>query len=410
MHIHIISLRIVRCLLQCFVCMIKVHFILFALVFCSCVKNHIQPSSNCSSYEGDSSAIHPKADKFQSLIDTYVAKGLPGISFAVTDQYGLWMGGAGKADIDENIDLQPCIVSKSCSITKTILAVVIMKLVEQGLIDLDAPASVYLDDDIVSKIENLDQCTLRNLMNHSSGIYNLSADTKFYLKVLNNPTHYWTYNDLLKYVYGKKAFFEPGTDVKYSNTNYLLVAMIVDRASGRPHNELMHEFVLDPLHMNDTYYHYHDQLPSNTAQGYYDLYNNGTILNITNYNTGSGNGYGGVYSTSYDLQKLCKALLVDRTLVSEKSLSEMMSFGEEEEGKNRRFGLGLFKDFLERDSAEYGIGHRGRDFQYTADMFYFPSAGAVMTYHVNYGTDGETALGEVFYEFRSEAVDLLFDK
>jgi len=384
--------------------------LIYIVLFLACTKNKIEPSMKCSPFENDTSSIHPKAEKYQALIDEYVNKGLPGISFAITDPNGLWMGASGMADIDGGIEMQPCIVSKSCSITKTVLSVVVLKLVEQGKLDLDGPVNKWFDKDVVDKIENLNKCTLRHLMGHSSGIYNLSTDSKFYLRVLNDPTHYWSYDDLLEHVYNKPAVFETGTDIKYSNTNFLLVAMIVDKAAGRPHNELMHEWVLDPLGMTDSYYHYHDELPQNTAQGYYDLYNNGTILNVTNYNTGSGNGYGGLYSTSYDLQKFCKALLVDKTLLNDESLAEMQKFGPEEKEKYRRHGLGLFKDFLERTPDEYGIGHRGRDFQYTADMFYFPKAETIMTYHINYGTDGETALAEVFYEFRTKAADLVFEE
>lgn len=390
---------------------IKVYFpICIILAFLSCEKNKIDNTVACEGYANDSSALHPRAFEFQKLLDEYVAQGIPGISMLIHDENGVWMGAAGKADIANNVDMQPCVVSKSCSITKTILATVIMKLMEEGKMSVDDMASKWLDEDIVTKVSNLEDCTIRNLMNHTSGIYNLSSDSGFYLQLLNNPTHYWSYDDLLKYVYGKDAYFAVNADVKYSNTNYLLLAMIVDEVAGVHHSELMHEMVIDKLGMENTYYHYHDQLPEFTAQGYYDLYNNGTILNITNYNTGSGNGYGGLYSTSYDIHKLCNALLVDKTLLKQETLELMMSFGDIEEEKDRRLGLGLFYDFTERPADEYGIGHRGRDFQYTADMFYFPNAQTTMVYHVNYGTDGDTPIGDVFFDFRTAVVDKIFNR
>ena len=185
--------------------------------------------------------------------------------------------------------------------------------------------------------------------------------------------------------------------------------MIINKATGRNHGALLRERVIRPLNLNNTFYFWHDRLPS-VAQGYFDLFNNGTILNVTNYNTGSGNGYGGLYSNVFDLQIFVEALLKERTLLSEASLNEMLTFTDEEEGANRANGLGIFKDFLERPADQFAYGHRGRDLGYTADMFWFPNQDFTMTYLINYGTDANSSLRPVFFEFRTAIVDAMMKK
>jgi D-alanyl-D-alanine carboxypeptidase len=151
--------------------------------------------------------------------------------------------------------------------------------------------------------------------------------------------------------------------------------------------------------MNDTYYQWHDALPSNVAQGYFDLYNNNTLINVSNLVTGSGNGYGGVFSNLFDLHRFAEALLIHRTLLQPASMDRMMSFGKTD--GNNRYGCGIQKCFLELGN-DYGLGHKGRDLGYTANLFYFPSKGVLHIFFINYGTGPESELRQVFYDFQDE--------
>ena len=389
----------------------KLTIIIIALtaVLYSCNKVDIGPTSPCTLDFPDSSLKHPKAKAYQDLIDEYVKKGLPGIVLLIKDKDGLFIGSGGKADIEQDVNMMPCTVSKVASLTKLMISTLTLKLVEEGKLDLDKKISTWLPEEIISKIENADECTLRQLLNHTSGIYDLVEDQTFYLNLLNNPSKKWTGEELLEFVYNKPAYFPCGTDVYYSNSNFLLVSLIIDRATGMNHADLLKEMVFDKAGMTHTYYYWHQDLPEVTAQGYYDLYNNNTLLNLTNWNTGSGNGYGGTYSTVFDLMKFLKALFVDKTLISQASLDKMTDWGKEEPGTKRLIGLGCYKDFIKRDSSEYGYGHRGRDLAYSADADYFPKNGTIMTMLVNYGTDGSSPLGAVFYEFRDKVADLIFE-
>lgn len=292
------------------------------------------------------------------------------------------------------------------------MATLAFQLVEEGKLQLDKNITEYLGNKELEDIANADKVTVRQLMNHTSGIYDVITDNGFYLDVLNNPPRHRTQMDILKFVRGKKAAFAAGEKAGYSNTNTLLLSIIIDKLGAASHQQLLREKILDPLQLSNTYYYYHEPLPGGeVAQGYYDLYNNGNLENLSSYNTGSGNGYTGLYANVFDLLTFIDALLVQRKLLTEHSLNQMLSFTyPEEEGSDRLLGAGIMKDFIHRNASnEYGWGHRGRDLAYSADLFYFPERKQVMALIVNYGTDGDSRLRPAFFELRSAIVDKMME-
>jgi D-alanyl-D-alanine carboxypeptidase len=388
-------------MMRCFLLLIVV-----STAFFSCSKKTIEATQICTV---PAFPQHAKAVTFQAVIDKYTQKGLPGIALLIRDNNGTWAGSSGMADIAQGIVMQPCHISKVASITKIFMATLAFKLSEAGKLNLDAMASSYLDADQLKNIANADQVTVRQLLNHTTGIYDVIDDNSFYLDVLNNPPKHRTQEDILKFVRGKDAVFPKGQQPGYSNTNTLLLSMIIDKIGGKPHQQLLHEMVIDALQLKNTYYYYHDALPEGkVAQGYYDLYNNGNIENLSSYNTGSGNGYTGLYSNVFDLLTFIDALLIQKTLVSDNSLQQMLTFNPQEEaGSDRLLGAGVVKDFIHRNANEYAYGHRGRDLAYSADLFYFPVQNQVMVLIVNYGTDGDSKLRPVFYDLRTEIVNAM---
>ncbi|MEZ4803998.1 MAG: serine hydrolase domain-containing protein [Bacteroidia bacterium] len=197
----------------------------------------------------------------------------------------------------------------------------------------------------------------------------------------------------------KFEYVSNATSGDYSNTNTLLLSMCIEAITGRPHNEWMHELVIDKVGMKNTYYHHHDDLPNETAQGYYDLYNNGTIVNVSNLITGSGNGYGGIYSNVLDLHRFMKALFINKTLVNQQSMDIMMTFIDDDDRGN--LGVGLLQQFKHLNTGKMGIGHSGRDLGYSGDAHYFPdNNNRILINLVNYGTNGDTPLRKVFYDMR----------
>jgi len=384
-------------------------FIILLISLISCETASVGPTESCTNTKSFDNNSHPKNVLLTSMIEDYVKKGIPGLSVLIRDHNGLWAYAYGKADIENKINFSVCTISKTGSITKIFIGLVVLQMAEEGKLMLDDPAEKYLDNDIVNHVENLKGSTIRMLMNHSTGIYDLISDTEFYLEVLNNPDKHWTQEELIKKVYHKKANFKQGEKHAYSNTNTLLLSMIIDKVAGRSHALEIRQRILEPLGLSNTYYFWHDPLPSTTAQGYYDLYNNGTIINVTNYHTGSGNGYTGIYSNLFDLQIYAEMLFKDKVLLSENYMQEMLTF-HKAEGESSEYGLCCFKEFADRKNPdEYALGHRGGDLGYAAELLYFPVKDITFIMMMNYGTNGTSAVGDYYQELRLKLIDLILE-
>lgn len=371
----------------------------------SCKKANIVSTEqlNCALVETG----HLKSVEFQNILDKYVAQGLPGISLFVDGPGGTFAGAAGYADIEGGVKFTPCHISKAASITKLMVGSLVMKLQEEGVLDIDEPISKYIDQDILDKIENTESKTLRDLMSHKTGIYDLIKNSDFYLAVLNTPNKVWRQMELLKYVYGEDGVnIEAPFEANYSNTNTVLLSMCIEEATGRDHGELLREKIIDPLGMSSTYYQGRESLPNTVAQGYFDLHNNGTIINVSNLITGSGNGYGGMFSNVFDLKVFIQNLLVDKTIISQASLNDMQS--NFYLARDHFYtGAGIVKKFTNKPN--YAVGHTGRDLGYSADLFYFPERDITLVFFINYGTDGNSNLKPVFEDFENELVDKILE-
>lgn len=379
-------------------------------VFYSCQKAQIRKTTTIGipCPWNDTSASHPKNAAFSALIEKYRRKGFPGISLLVKDNRGTWIGSAGKADIANDIEFIPGTVSKAASITKLFMGTLVFKLMEDSLTSgmgysaLQKKIIDWLPASIVNKLPNGNTITLGHCLKHETGIPDIIEQDPFYLAVLNNPNKKWRPEELLEYIYNKPADFRAGDTAVYSNTNTILVTMVMEKQTGKNHADLLKQYILGPLALNNTYYQPHQALPPFTAQGYYDLYNNNTIVNVSNLVTGSGNGYGGLYSNVYDLLKFGEALLVNQRFVQPSSFAIMNTFGKRDGGNY--YGYGIQKSYLDSGPLNFGIGHKGRDLGYTANLFYFPSKGVMHIFFINYGTDAESDLRDVFYEFVDELV------
>jgi D-alanyl-D-alanine carboxypeptidase len=391
----------------------KKYIVILSLITAaySCRKAQIQPTEMFSSSVpwNDSSSRHPKSTALTALLEKYHKKGLPGISLLVNDVNGTWVGATGKADIEKNIPFAIGQVSKVASITKLFIGVLVFKLIEDsvntglGYNALDTKIAKWLPSSITNKLANGNDITLGQCMKHETGVPDVIEQDAFYLAVLNDPNKIWKPEELLEFIYNKPADFRAGDTAVYSNTNTILTTMVIEAATGKKHSDLLKQYITGPLQLTNTYYQPHDILPNTVAQGYFDLYNNNTIVNVSNLVTGSGNGYGGIYSNLFDLFKFADALFLKQTLLSTKSANLMKTFGKTD-GDNY-YGYGLQKSFISR-GVNFGYGHKGRDVGYTANLFYFPAKNVTHIFLINYGTDSKSNLRQVFYDFQDELLNL----
>jgi D-alanyl-D-alanine carboxypeptidase len=380
---------------------------LIIIIVLSCTEdNHYTPSFyNCSLSFQDSSLVNPSNSKYQHLLDEIKASGVPGILMSVQNKTdGMWLGTSGKADLKMNIDLNVCNRTRVGSTVKAFTATTIFLLKEKGKLNLDDKITKYLSAADIKDIENADKATIRQLLHHSSGIYNYIQNLKFQTSSLNDLIKIWTPDELLDYARGKIAYFSPGEDVLYSNTNYVLLGMIISNIEGKPFYEVFKEKIFEPLGLSSTQFAAKDPVPDGIIRGYVDFYSNLNIINATYYN---GWDYytadGGLISNAYDLNIFMTAL-IHGEIISQASLDEMMTWqkprNEDLEFFPISYGLGIFKMETEWGDAYF---HSGDAIGYYACMAYFPESETTICWAVNgnYGkidefTSTKSAMEKIF--------------
>jgi CubicO group peptidase (beta-lactamase class C family) len=212
------------------------------------------------------------------------------------------------------------------SVTKTFTAVSLLQLAEQGKLSLDDPLSKYLPD--VPDAEAARKITIRQLLTHTSGLgdhVNAMARDPF-------RTRYRTVASMLELVRGVPPMFEPGSRWRYSNSGFLVLGAVIEKASGRDYYEYVRENVFARVGMNDTDFYELDHVNGGLATGYVKEFRAGRpVLRNNQFDLFvRGGPEGGAYSTAHDLLRFARALrggkLLSTQLVSE-ALSAKPSLG-----------------------------------------------------------------------------------
>ena len=365
----------------------KIYITLIIAILASCQKEEdIKPNFyQCNMNFEDSSSANPNNLAYQKILDDMTHSGIVGVTMSVyTKEYGMWLGTSGKADLHNNIDLEVCNITRVGSIVKTSTATVVLKLCEEGKISLDDKISDYLDGDYMDKIENANKATIRQLLQHSSGIYNYIDNLVFQTASINDLIREWKADDLLKYAYNKKAYFQPGEDVQYSNTNYILLGLLIEKIEGKPLYQVFDEIIINPLGLTNTLFAGKDPVPDGIIRGYVDFYSKLQVIESTYY---SGWDYytadGGLISNPYDLNIFIRALM-NGEIINSNSLDEMLNFKTPKtqypDFFDRHYGLGIIKY-----DTEYGevYAHDGSAVGYYAHMMFFPDDSTTVVYAVN---------------------------
>ncbi len=353
----------------------------------SCSKNEkIQQSFyDCNFNFSDNSTINPSNVAYQALLKNITSSGVVGINLSIhRPANGMWLGASGISDIENHINMQPCHISRFGSTVKMLTAVTVLKLAEEGKLNLDDKISSYLNGKVTEKIENADRATIRQLLQHSSGIYNYIQNLKFQTASLNDLIREWKPQDLLEYSYNQKAYFKPGEDVRYSNTGYILLGLLIEEIEGKPFFKVFEEKIFIPLRLDHTKFAAEAPVPNGIVRGYVDLYSNLQVIETTYF---SGWDYytadGGLISNPYDMSKFFQALM-NGLILQPATLNEMLTWKSPLEPDDNFFpisyGLGIF-----RIETPKGIAymHSGDAIGYYANMLYFPSDSTTVIYAVN---------------------------
>jgi D-alanyl-D-alanine carboxypeptidase len=354
------------------------------------------------------STQHPFHHLYQPFIESYVREGLPGLVMLIkTPEEGLWIGAAGMSRIDDGIPMQPHSLFHALCATKSYTATCILMLRDEGKLALDDKIDMYLSSDICDKIANGHSATIRHLLNKTAGIPCFSQDT------INHEKWYdpfdeqtWNWQKSLERIYGKPAKFEAGTDYYYSDTNYVLLALIIDQAAGESHADYLSRKIIQPLNLTNTYYKNEPDYPEplGLVDSYFDRYGDGNLENLSDiYNAIQGRriGYCGMIMSVYDLAQFFEALFKGQ-LVSSDSLKEMKKGS----SANKGFGLGISVADTEYGTA-YGYVAKGSCAMKT--IFHFPDEEVSIAFSTNIGVHNETPNAMVYTRIWQEILPTVFE-
>ena len=209
----------------------------------------------------------PLPNTVQEQVDNAITHNLDGIIVYV-DKKGKEpeFYSAGWQNKENKIPANPQVLFKIASISKLYIAVATAKLVNTKSLSLDKTLADYLPE-LVGRIENANQITLRMMLQHRSGIPDFIDDPK--LPWSNLPTNS---NEFLKLVLDKPADFKPNSRYRYSNTNYLLIGNILDKILGYSHRQYIKREILDTLGLTHTYGLLNEVDLRDVTSGYYTKY------------------------------------------------------------------------------------------------------------------------------------------
>lgn len=250
----------------------------------------------------------------------------------------------------------------AASIGKTMTAATVLRLVERGKIALDRPASQYLSPTTMDGLQAApNTVTVRQLLNHTSGIADYVEDGErdsnglppFQQAMLAEPDHLWAPEEMLSYVREElEPANAPGKGWHYSDTNYVLLAQMVERSTGRPFHEAMRAELFTPLGMSATYMPWREPArgprpPASVWLGEFDLSNARTLS--------ADWGGGGFVTTVADLDRFLNAVL-DGSAFQNRTTAALMRSWVPTGQPGAEYGLGLARIRTAKGDL---VGHDG---------------------------------------------------
>lgn len=347
----------------------------------------------------DESETHPQKAEFEGFLNRIAAHS-PGTQMAIRTSDGkTWTGAAGYADLASRVPLQTCNKLMVGSVSKIFTGVLIMQLQDEGILSIEDKMSDWLEGELIDEIANADQATIQNLLNHNSGIPDYLAVEQF-IDAANTPNFKETQREKLEYIYGKKAEFDLGERYSYSNSNYVLLGLIVEEARQMPLWDAVDKYIVEPLDLKVAEMGTHDQpIPIGTARPYLATHSDKYFDIMQNAVSDAATGDGGIASNAQDLITFIDGLFGGK-LVSEEVL-KLMTETLVREDEDTEYGLGI-----EKYDTDHGImfGHTGSTSSYTAFLFYFPDAQVTFSFT----SSGQAFHGD-FYSTIEEVFEELFD-
>lgn len=339
-----------------------------------------------------------------------LAKGMPGISVAIATRQGVvWTGAVGYADLTTRSRAHPGYMYGIGSITKLFVACVVEQLVDEGRLNLEATGREILGDAVVAGIPNADRATVRQFLDHTSGVPSWEFDRDWIRTGRGagmDLNHRWAKAETLDFLRSGRdpATNEPGRGYGYSNSNYTLLGLIIEKVTGHEAVSEIHARVLAPLGLTDVHFEGFEpidpaRLPSRYHYGTAEFLRDAglhasfrrvspLLLDVSRSNLATEWTAGAIVATASDLARVALALR-DGLIVSPAALQRMQSFKPTDD-KDEDMGQGLA---LDRYGSQTLIGHSGNVLGFSAVVGWVPDDDVVIALETNVGAmhSGESA-------------------
>ncbi|UXY33956.1 serine hydrolase domain-containing protein [Streptomyces albidocamelliae] len=303
---------------------------------------------------------------------------------------GIWTPGQpdyvrsfGVADKASGRKMTPDLFMRIGSETKTFTVTALLQLADQGKVGLDDPIGRYIDG-----VPNGDRITLRQLAGMRSGLFNYTEDDDFFKALTSDPQRPFTPQQLLDYAFRHPVLFEPGQKFFYSNTNLILLGLVVEKESGQRLGDYFAQHILGPAGMKDTVFPTGSEFPAPHAQGYTDQTADGKVAETAGWNPSWGWAAGAMISTLDDLHTWAPTVatgqLPDGRRMISPAMQEQRLVTPATPIPGAGYGLGIF-------DVQGWIGHNGSLPGYESLTIYLPSTrtSVVVLLNTDIGHDDE---------------------
>ena len=293
--------------------------------------------------------------KIQQALDRLTATGAPGAIALLRDGDQTLRLTSGYGNLEKKEPIRPTDRFRIGSATKTFVATVALQLAGEGTLGLDDTVERWLP----GLVPNGQKITIRELLNHTSGLFDYTNDQGFIARVLWKPTEAWAPAKLVGIATSHEPLFAPGATWSYSNTGYILLGLIVEAASGHSIGTELDRRILRPLHLRATSFSRSPRIAGAYAHGYFP--SDGRPRDMSVLSQSSTWAAGAIVSTADDLANFYRALLRGRLLRPGllRAMETTVPVAADPHGGGS--GLGLFETALPCGRI---WGHEGTSFGY----------------------------------------------
>jgi len=323
---------------------------------------------------------------YQDIINGLVSTDIPGIVLLVETPTTRFLGSAGVSNQETQQAMQVYDVMPTASAGKKMIALLAVQLADEGLLNLDDTLDTWLSEDILSRIANSHQMTMRQLLNHTSGVFNypdVDNAEPYTDLLLADPELLKTDIDFLELIFDHPGYFLPGEGYEYSTSGYSLAALVLDEVLGAHHSVALRNRFFDPLGMTSTYYKGSEASMGDFISGYLTT-DEGDLLDTKPFLINTSQAGSPVVSSVEDMALFLKALITDDSFANDAVRNIM--FGED--------------NLLVRGEEAFGIGvdifnghtvylHAGLTFGYSTQSLYIEDTDISIVLFFNCGNAGE---------------------